>query len=98
MRTWKRKPQEQEGKHLFSGTLVVTQGVMHTLHRDEISAIYFDTLNFVMEKGGIDYLQVYESEDGLKVYLIDNCSPEQMEHLEFQPEDNYCTLLLAEEY
>jgi len=98
MPLWIRKPQEQPGTYQFSGTFFVTLGVAATLTPDEITAIYLDIQLFVAETGGIDYLQIYISETGDKLYFIDHCTKEMMEDPQFEEGQNYCTLLFAHEY
>ena len=53
---------------------------------------------FVSVHGGADYLQIYDSPDGEKLYLIDQLSREMIETGQFAEEDNYCTLLFSWEY
>ena len=98
MSLWKRKPQEQPGTYFFSGRFYTTQGVAASLSETEILAIYRDVKAFVQQENGIDYLQVYECDDGRKVWLIDQLDKEMIESGEFKPEDNHCTMLLPEEY
>ncbi len=98
MTIWVRKEQEQEGTYQFNGTMYVTKGVLATLSPPEILAIYLDIQKIVTEKGGVDYLQIYVSSNGGKVYFIDQLNKEMIESGAFLPEDNHCTLLLPEEY
>ncbi len=98
MPIWIRKPQEQEGTYQFSGTFLVTQAVMSSLTPEEITAIYLDIQLFVHDTGGVDYLQIYISDTGHKLYFIDQCNKEMMEDEKFTEEMNYCTLLFAHEY
>ena len=98
MQTWTRKPQEQEGTYKFSGTFLVTQGVIAALTPEEILAIYLEIQQLVKNTGGIDYFQVYENEAGDKLYFIDQCDSEMMAQESFEHENNYCTLLFSHEY
>ena len=100
MQIWKRRPQEQDGTYLFSGTMYVTQGVLARLSPVEIMTIYCDIQKFIKETGGIgiDYFQVYENESGDKLYFIDQCNSEMMEDESFKEEFNHCTLLFSHEY
>ena len=98
MKIWMRKPQEQEGTHKFSGTFLVTAGVMSALSPEEMLAIYLDIQVLVRIKGGIDYFQVYENAAGDKLYFIDNCDPDLKEPELSMVEFNYCTLLFSHEY
>ena len=98
MQTWTRRPQEREGTYKFSGTFLVTRGVLDTLSPKEIVAIYLDVQALVKETGGIDYLQVYENETGDRLYFIDQCDLEMMAQESFDEEYNHCTLLFDYEY
>ena len=98
MQTWIRKQQEQEGTYKFSGTFLVTQGVIAALKPEEILSIYLDIKQLVRETGGIDYFQVYENGTGEKLYFIDQCDSEMMAQESFEQENNYCTLLFSHEY
>lgn len=98
MTTWFRKQQEREGSYQFNGTLYVTQGILKKLSQTEILKIYMDVRAFVEEKGGVDYLQIYVSSAGDKVYFIDQLDKDMIASGNFSPEDNHCTLLLPEEY
>lgn len=98
MTTWTRKPQEQEGSYLFSGNFYITRGVANSLSEKEILDIYFDILSFVKEKGSVDYLQVYVSNAGGKLFFIDQLDKDMIASGAYAQEDNYCTLLLPEEY
>ncbi len=98
MHTWTRKPQEREGTCQFSGTFLVTQGVLARLSPAEITAIYLYIQTLVKETGGLDYFQVFENEAGDKLYFIDQCNPEMMAQESFKEEYNHCTLLFAHEY
>lgn len=95
---WKRKPQEKPGSYFFSGKFYATQGVTAVLLEPEIMAIYLDVQEFVQQENGIDYLQVYESDDGRTVWLIDQLDKGMIASGDFRPEDNHCTMLLPEEY
>ena len=71
MATWKRLPQECPGEYFFSGQAVMTRGVEAILSPEEIVFIVADLHAFVQQEKGIDYLQVYESDDGHRVWVID---------------------------
>jgi hypothetical protein len=99
---WVRKPQEQEGDYLFGGKMYMTAGVSRELEPLEILSILGDLQAFVKEAGAIDYLQVYESSDGRKIYCIDSLSRATISGGGYTPEEvqenNYWTMLLPEEY
>lgn len=96
---WKAKPQEQNGTYRFSGKFLVTNGVMSSLTRQEIEAIYFEIQKLVKEHNGIDYLMVYVHENtGQKLFFSDQLNDEMIASGEFLAEYNYCTLMLASEW
>lgn len=52
----------------------------------------------VKAQNGMDYLQVFQNAAGRKIFLIDNLNREMIESGAFREQDNYCTLMFAEEY
>ncbi len=101
--TWKRKPQEKNGKYQFNGKGLLTSGVQTTLSEEEIDWIVADLFEFVAEKGGlVDYLQAYECSDGRKVWFIDQLDKDMLDGDDYTPEQkqeyNYWTMLLPSEY
>lgn len=94
---WTRQPQEQENHDFwFAGRCYVTAGVSASLTPLEVAWIVMDIQNFVLMKQGIDYLQVYEREDGLKVWVIDQVPRCELED---HPKDhNHYTILFPDEY
>ena len=102
MATWKRLPQECTGDYFFSGQAVMTRGVEAMLSPEEIAFIVADLHTFVQQENGIDYLQVYESDDGHRVWVIDQLRQSIKDSGEFTPEQlaelDYWTMLLPGEY
>ena len=100
MRNWQRLPQDEGHgeKYYFTGKVYLSQGVNSELSPAEILFIYWDLRAFAEVMNGIDYLQIYVNEHGSKLYVIDNISPSMIVTGEYNPEDNYCTLLWAYEY
>jgi len=98
MATWTKQPQEREGNYFFSGRFYVTRGVTRELSLEEIVFICQDLSRFVLQENGADYLQVYTDEQERKLFFIDQLSKEMIESGQFQPDDNYCTLLWSHEY
>ncbi len=97
MAFWKRLPQEQEDQdYWFAGSCFLTSGVSSTLNSEEVLFILTDLYKFVKEKQGIDYLQVYERDDGLRVWVIDQIP--RCELNDHPPAHNHFTLLFPEEY
>ena len=99
---WTRQPQERDGDYFFCGQLYVTQGVLDALTENELTYIVSDLQGFVQENNGIDYLQVYTSDDGRKVWCIDQLSKTMKESGDYTPDQvqeyDYWTILLPEEY
>jgi hypothetical protein len=98
MATWKRKPQEREGNHLFSGKVCITERVQQEIPDEEIKAICHDLGAFIAEKTRIDYMQVYTDEDSRTLYFVDNLSEDMLNSIFYQGEENYSLLMFAEEY
>lgn len=102
MATWIRKLQECEGDYHFDGRGVITQGVANALTSPEIAEIYRDLLHVVEAENGVDYLQVYESDDGRVVWCICQLSGRMKRCGEFTEEQlsdyDYWTMLLPLEY
>lgn len=98
MEKWKRELQEVDGEYQFDGEIYITNGVAEQIPMVEIMDIVRDIRNAVFEQAGLDYLQVYKSDSGEKVYVIDNVDPEMKESSEYDESMNYCTIMLPEEY
>lgn len=102
MPTWTRKEQECAGDYHFDGRGVMTQGVAQALSSIEIADIYADLRAAVEAEDGLDYLQVYESGDGRRVWCICQLSGRMKRSGEFTPaqleEYDYWTMLLPTEY
>jgi hypothetical protein len=95
---WKRKTQECAGSYQFKGNFYVTRGVADALSPESIKAIYDQVQAYVQEKGGADYLFVFEDDRGGKLFFIDQLNQEMIASGDYLPEYNYCTLLWAHEY
>lgn len=80
----------------------MTRGVEAMLSPEEIAFIVADLHAFVQQENGIDYLQVYESDDGHRVWVIDQLRQSIKDSGEFTPEQlaelDYWTMLLPDEY
>lgn len=93
------KLQEKEGNYFFSGTFYITQTVKNLLTVEEILEIYVFTQDLVKQHQGIDYLQsFYHIEQDCKLFFIDQLNTTMIESKNFNAEDNFCTLMLANEY
>lgn len=98
MAKWTRKPQEKRGSYYFAGQFYTTKGVATALTVDEIMAIYTDAKMYVWNNDGADYIFTFTDENGRKLFFIDNLNKEMIESGQYNPEDDYCTLMFAEEY
>ena len=97
MATWTRLPQEQDDQdYWFAGSCFLTHSITTTLKFEEVGDILTDLYEFVNEKQGIDYLQVYERDDGLRVWVIDQIP--RCEINDHPSSHNHFTLLFPEEY
>ncbi len=102
MATWKRLPQECEGDYFFSGQAYMTRGIEAALSPEEIAFNVADLNAFVQQEIGADYLQVYESDDGHRVWCIDQLRQSIKDSGEFTPEQlaelDHWTMLRPDEY
>lgn len=99
MATWTRQPQERnDQKYFFNGDFYVTKGVQEELTPEEVAFIIADVRQFAEEQKGIDYLQTYKSEKGVKVWIIDQLDKDMVDSGNYDKEDNHCTLLFPHEY
>ena len=102
MEEWSRQPQERDGDYYFNGRVFMTRGVQSELTAEEIGWIIRDLRRAVDRHGGLDYLQVYESNEGRTVWVIDQLSRSMKESGEYSTEQirefDYLTLLLPSEY
>jgi len=98
MSNWTRKPQEVEGDYFFSGKSVMTIGVSSELDMlADIIPISMDLRDAVNENNGLDYLQVYECDDGRVVWIIDALSKSMKEGSGYTPEQvSYAQMLCME--
>ncbi|NNE33944.1 MAG: hypothetical protein HKN13_01825 [Rhodothermales bacterium] len=102
MSNWTRKPEEHPGDYTFSGRSVMTAGVAHQLEMTDVLQVSSALRRAVRENAGLDYLQVFESDDGRVVWAIDQLSQSMREGGDYTPEQleeyDYWTMLLPEEY
>jgi hypothetical protein len=64
-------PQERDGSYKFNGNFVSTSNAIEKVGQETIFAAYLILLKRVAEKGGLDYLQVFEI-DGQRLWFIDD--------------------------
>lgn len=100
---WIRQEQEKEGEYRFDGRMIMTRGFLNLLSPFEIFTILLDLEAFILHKGKIDYLQVYQEEgSGEKIYCIDQLSIPMKESGDYSQSElkeyNYATFLLPSEY
>ena len=72
-KTIKLLPQEQEGSYQFSRRFVATRNAIEKFGEPVIFAAYTVLQENVKQKGGLDYLQVFEI-DGERLWFIDDVS------------------------
>jgi hypothetical protein len=72
-RTIKLLPQEKEGSYKFSGRFVATRCAIAKFGDAVIITCHIILQKQVKQKGGLDYLQVFEI-DGQKLWFIDDVS------------------------
>lgn len=97
---WKLQPQECEGTYMFDGKPYMTRKIAETLELDEVNMLIFDIRKRVKENMGADYLQVFINDVGQKIFAIDNLNEEMKKDADkdFIKENNYFTIMFAEEY
>jgi hypothetical protein len=66
-------PQEKEGTYKFNGQFVVTRNAIAKFGEPVIFAAYTMLRKQVQQKGGLDYLQVFQI-DGERLWFIDDVS------------------------
>ena len=102
MAIWKRKQQECEGDYFFEGRLVITQGAIRLLSLAEMTHIVRLLKAAIQDNDGLDYLQVFESTSGNKVWIIDALSRTMKTDGSYSAneirEHDIVTILLPEEY
>jgi len=93
------KIQEAEGHYHFSGTFYITKAVQETLTTEEIIEIYKFIRDQVKQHNGIDYLQTFYSiEHDCKLFFVDQLNTSMIESNQYSKQDNYCTLMLSNDY
>ena len=64
-------PQEREGKYKFSGKFVATRCAIEKFSEGVIVVTHLILQKQAKQKGGLDYLQVFEI-DGQRLWFIDD--------------------------
>jgi len=102
MAKWIRKPQECAGDYFFSGRAHMTRAVAEEVPMEEVLLIISDLKTFVKAKGGADYLQVYDSDDGRRIFCIDQLSRSMIECGDYTDDQireyNHWVIMYAHEY
>lgn len=94
---WKRQPQEREDqKYLFNGKCYITTGAQSLLSELEAIQIVQALQKLAIEKSGIDYLQVFQNDEGERIWVIDQLDISMKK--EHPPEHDFFTILLPSEY
>ena len=97
---WKLQPQEQEGLYMFCGKMYLTRGVNESVPIAKIMQMVLEVKQCVLDNNGADYLQVFKTSSGEKIFIID-----QLDRImkDGQPQDwidenDYFTVLFSHEY
>ena len=96
MAKWTLRSQENEGSYRFNGALYITKAVAETLTFEEVLTLYLCIDVLVWKYNGLDYLQVFESDTGLRLYFIDQLNDAMK--ADSPAEHNFATLLFDWEY
>jgi len=101
---WKRiaSERDREGDYIFSGSWNMTVGISEVLEETDILNIKMQIQEAVKRHEGIDYLQVFSSDDGKEIWVIDNLTKTSLESGAFSDtmlkEHNHVMILLPSEY
>lgn len=98
---WIMFPQECEGTYRFDGYPIYTLFVKEFFPFDEILVIINEIKSYVKKHNGADYLFVYKNmQTQKKIFIIDNLNDEMKKNADKQyvKDNNYFTIMLAEEY
>lgn len=98
MTKWTRQPQETDGEYFFDGEIYMTRGVAETIAVHEIAEIVFDLRKAVEREVGLDYLQVYTNEEGIRLWIIDQLSRTMVESGDYEEGSHHCAIMFPEEY
>jgi len=96
MGKWSLKKQERPGTYRFDGASYVTREVCDTIHPLVIVKMIVLIQDLVQANNGMDYLQVFENENGETIFFIDQLNDEMKK--DCTQEDNYFTILFSWEY
>ena len=96
--SWTHLPQERDGDYFFDGRALMTSGVQEALSADEVLWVVKTLRRFVRRHSGADYLQVFECDDGRKVWCICQLSQSMKVSGDYVFDDDYWTMLLPDEY
>ena len=93
---WIHQPQEQDGDYWFDGRIFMTNNIQADIPQIELMGIINHLQTLAKEQEGIDYLQVFKTEEGDKIFIIDQITKSQ---IETSPKEyHYCTILYPYEY
>lgn len=96
MAKWTLRPQERSGTYRFNGRMYITQAVAEAIKIDELMTLLFCIEILVWKYRGLDYLQVFESDTGLRLYFIDQLNDEMK--ATSPRSHNFATVLFDWEY
>lgn len=70
-----------KGDYAFSGYKLTTHEINMLLSEEEIQSIHLQLADYIKKHGASDYVQVFENENGVTVYAVDNLSLQDMDAL-----------------
>jgi len=72
MSTWTRKAQQTDGPHQFKTRTVITRAAQAAITSAELLHLSTMLRQAITDNDGLDYLQVFESDDGRVIWCIDD--------------------------
>ena len=81
--SWKRIPQSfDRGTFTYSGKALISRAVYEMLEPEDISWIANDLKNYIKQKQGADFVQVYKTTaHNLRVIITDNKSQNELQEM-----------------
>ena len=93
---WHYQKQEQEGDYWFGGKIYMTANIQTQIPNHELQAIILFLKMLALKQKGLDYLQVFKTNDGTKIFVIDQITRQQI--ASSPPDYNHFTILFPYEY
>ena len=86
MAIWTRQPEPRKGNYFFNGGFKISPAVYAELDEEEILQIQIDLRQHVIENNGVYDKQVYRSDDGRELWVVDQYSRDQFHYV--SPKEN----------